>query len=162
MTAEIINLKKEVPNGFVAGTLVHTKEGLIPIEDIRVGDWVLSYPDDRRPPDHERQEHEFTYRKVTQTFVTDDQPVNKLIVSGGIRETIDVTANHPIYHPSRGWIPMCDVEVGDSLENFLFGSLLVFRSYPDFEKSKVYNFEVDEFHAYYVGEQGLWVHDTAF
>ena len=29
---------------FVAGTLVHTKEGLKPIEQIKVGDWVLSRP----------------------------------------------------------------------------------------------------------------------
>jgi RHS repeat-associated protein len=31
------------PNCFVAGTLIHTKEGLVPIEKIEVGDKVLSY-----------------------------------------------------------------------------------------------------------------------
>ena len=30
---------------FVAGTLVHTKEGPKPIEQIKVGDWVLSRPE---------------------------------------------------------------------------------------------------------------------
>jgi hypothetical protein len=29
---------------FVAGTLIHTKEGLVPIEKIKVGEWVLSQP----------------------------------------------------------------------------------------------------------------------
>jgi hypothetical protein len=32
---------------FAAGTLVHTKEGLVPIEQIKVGDWVLSKPENR-------------------------------------------------------------------------------------------------------------------
>ena len=30
---------------FVAGTLVHTKEGLVPIEQLKIGDWVLSKPE---------------------------------------------------------------------------------------------------------------------
>lgn len=29
----------------MAGTLVHTKEGLKPIEQLKVGDWVLSRPE---------------------------------------------------------------------------------------------------------------------
>jgi hypothetical protein len=41
---------------FVAGTLVHTKDGEKPIEEIRVGDWVLSYPDDQVPPLRWREE----------------------------------------------------------------------------------------------------------
>lgn len=32
--------------GFVAGTLVHTKSGLVPIEQLKVGDLVLSQPDE--------------------------------------------------------------------------------------------------------------------
>ena len=31
--------------GFVAGTLVHTDKGLVPIEQIKVGDMVLSKPE---------------------------------------------------------------------------------------------------------------------
>lgn len=34
-------------SGFVAGTLVHAKDGILPIEQIKVGDWVLSRPPDR-------------------------------------------------------------------------------------------------------------------
>jgi hypothetical protein len=31
--------------GIAAGTLVHTEEGLVPIEKVKVGDWVLSKPE---------------------------------------------------------------------------------------------------------------------
>lgn len=31
--------------GFVAGTLVHTERGLVPIQEIKVGDRVLSRPE---------------------------------------------------------------------------------------------------------------------
>jgi hypothetical protein len=32
-------------SGFVAGTLVHTDKGLVPIEQLKIGDLVLSRPD---------------------------------------------------------------------------------------------------------------------
>jgi hypothetical protein len=33
---------------FVSGTLVHTKNGLVPIEEIQVGDWVASRLEETR------------------------------------------------------------------------------------------------------------------
>ena len=38
-------IQKENQSGFVAGTLVHTDKGLVPIDQIKVGDLVLSKPD---------------------------------------------------------------------------------------------------------------------
>lgn len=52
---------------FVAGTLVHTKDGLKPIEEIKVGDFVLSKP--------ETGEGELSYQRVTRTFVHENQEV---------------------------------------------------------------------------------------
>ena len=48
------------PACFAKGTLVHTKEGLVPIEKLKVGDWVLSKPEDGTG--------EVAYKRVTQTF----------------------------------------------------------------------------------------------
>jgi len=45
--------------GFVAGTLVHTRQGLRPIEQIKVGDYVLSKP--------ESGEGEVAYKRVART-----------------------------------------------------------------------------------------------
>lgn len=53
--------------GFVAGTLVHTKEGLKPIEQIQFGDYVLSK--------HESGEGGLDYKRVTRTFVLREQKV---------------------------------------------------------------------------------------
>jgi len=49
---------------FVAGTLVHTKDGLRPIEQIAVGDYVLSKP--------ESGEGKVAYKRVVRTVRRDD------------------------------------------------------------------------------------------
>ncbi len=46
----------QMNSGFVAGTLVHTDKGLVPIQDIKVGDRVLSKD--------ENGEGETEYKKV--------------------------------------------------------------------------------------------------
>jgi hypothetical protein len=50
---------------FVAGTLVHTKEGLRPIEKIKVGDYVLSKPEDGQG--------ELEYKRVVKTMEFEDK-----------------------------------------------------------------------------------------
>ncbi|HNE92343.1 MAG TPA: Hint domain-containing protein, partial [Agitococcus sp.] len=47
-------------SGFVAGTLVHTDKGLVPIEQLQVGDMVLSK--------HESGQGEKAYKRVISTF----------------------------------------------------------------------------------------------
>jgi hypothetical protein len=53
--------------GFVAGTLVHTDKGLVPIEQIKVGDMVLSKP--------ESGQGELAYKPVVNTFEFEDKEV---------------------------------------------------------------------------------------
>lgn len=151
------------PPCFAAGTLVHTRDGLKPIEGIQVGDWVLSYPDDQARPRRIRLENEYIYKQVTRVFVTEDQPLCRLIVANmasGDREEFLVTPQHPIYCQGRGWISTSKIDVGDCVEQFEFANLIVFRNYQNVETGRVYNFEVEDFHTYYVGKEGLWVHNT--
>ena len=82
---------------FRAGTLIHTKDGLKPIEEIKIGDWVLSQPEAKG---------ELAYKRVTQTMQF-DAPVMVLrcqLFSEGINESggnkvehLIVTPNHPFY-----------------------------------------------------------------
>jgi hypothetical protein len=52
---------------FVAGTVMHTREGLKPIEQIQVGDWVLSKP--------ESGEGEQAYKRVIKTVSFEEKEV---------------------------------------------------------------------------------------
>ncbi len=84
---------------FAAGTLVHTQQGLRPIETINVGDYVLSKP--------EGGEGEMSYKRVTKTFEYQDKEViflqirvkkNQERVSGsGEYDKLLVTRNHPFW-----------------------------------------------------------------
>lgn len=56
---------------FAAGTLVNAVSGLVPIEEIKVGDLVLSQPE---------QGGERSYKRVTKTFTHDFQQVMLLDV----------------------------------------------------------------------------------
>ena len=54
-------------SGFTAGTLVHTNKGLVPIEQLKIGDKVLSKPAEGLS--------ELVYKPVLRTIVTEDVPV---------------------------------------------------------------------------------------
>jgi len=60
---------------FAKGTLVHTKEGLVPIEQIKVGDWVLSKPENGG---------EQAYKRVLQTFA---HPPERIVDLGKVCKT---------------------------------------------------------------------------
>jgi hypothetical protein len=62
----VLNTPKSAGACLVAGTLVHTKDGLKPIEQIQVGDWVLSQPEDKG---------EQAYKRVVNTFSFEDKAV---------------------------------------------------------------------------------------
>lgn len=54
-------------SGFVAGTLVHTDQGLVPIEQLKVGDLVLSMP--------EEGVGEKAYKKVLETLISENKKI---------------------------------------------------------------------------------------
>ena len=56
--------------GFVAGTLIHTDKGLVPIQDIKVGDLILSKSVLSKPEDGSG---DIEYKPVVKTFVHEDK-----------------------------------------------------------------------------------------
>lgn len=114
---------------FVAGTLVHAKQGLVPIEQLKVGDYVLSKP--------ESGEGEQTYQRVTETFVHEEQEVFCLYINdfteneyriaekegryldGSNKTCLVATPNHPFWAVGKGWVEVEDLTTwvtNDSLE----------------------------------------------
>ena len=111
--------------GFVAGTLVHTDNGLVPIEQIKVGDIVFSR--------HESGSGELAYKRVTQTFLTENQLIWAMEISGKIKnsdifkeEFLFTTSNHLFWTfenvssdaidvSSGKWKSVLDLEMGSPL-----------------------------------------------
>jgi hypothetical protein len=91
---------------FVAGTLVHTKDGLKPIEQIKVGDWVLSRPE------NPEQGTETGYKRVTKTFRFEDKEVVRFWWAPNSQakweetESVYATPNHPVWLNPNGWVAM--------------------------------------------------------
>ncbi|MBL8473156.1 MAG: Hint domain-containing protein [Rhodocyclaceae bacterium] len=227
---------------FIAGTLVHTDKGLVPIEQIKVGDMVLSQPEGGG---------EIAYKRVVNTFTHEDKViwvVKYSFVDGAVPDVIThnmvyhlyATENHPFWVDGKGWVAARYLDAGDSIRvasgmsaqieqvwpvvrtpiegigwvssdlvdsftgiedqghvvNFCAGSNLwsynifeengvkgvphfggmfalaftkpfsgedlydIYTSDDPYFKTRVYNLEVEDFHTYYVGEFGVWVHNA--
>ncbi len=94
MTALIEKTQKgfEPRTCFVAGTLVHAKEDLRPIEEIKVGDYMLSKP--------ESGTGELAYKRVTKTFVHENREVFGITYGvDGEAVLLVTTAEHPFWIP---------------------------------------------------------------
>uniref|UniRef100_A0A4Y8PXR6 Hint domain-containing protein n=1 Tax=Paenibacillus athensensis TaxID=1967502 RepID=A0A4Y8PXR6_9BACL len=139
----------EACNCFAAGTKVLTDEGEKNIEDIEVGDKVLS---------KDEATGEVGYKEVTATFNHETDEIYKIHV-GGL--TIESTFNHPFYVEGKGWTFVKDLKVGDLLVQS-DGNTLKIESIELLHKHvTVYNMTVDEFHTYFVSDLGIWVHNTS-
>ena len=134
---------------FVAGTLVTTEDGQEPIEEIEVGDKVLS---------EDETTGEVAVKTVTETYVNETDELIHIGVNG---ETISATPTHPFYVDKLGWTLARSLRAGDVL--VLSNGELVTVEWVQHEilesPIKVYNFEVEDFHTYFVGENGIFVHN---
>ena len=79
---------------FMKGTLVETEEGWTPIDELKVGDWVMSRP--------ENGIGEAVPKRVVNTFRYEDKEVVMLNFScfpnrNGRGATLIATPNHPFY-----------------------------------------------------------------
>lgn len=160
----LVNVKArlDIETCFAAGTLVHTKDGLRPIEELKVGDLVLTWPQDMPIPRRPRLPDEYIYKPVTKTFVREDTVISHvpLLVTGvGDDEDLRVTPNHPVYAERHGWLPISALKPSYRLVWASFSNALVRRMKHDVERVTVYNIEVEDCHTYFVGKMGLWVHN---
>ncbi len=137
---------------FVAGTLVLTSLGLKAIENIQPGDKVLA-----ADPETGRQEE----KEVVRTFVKETNTLVHLRIGG---EEIVTTENHPFYVDVEGWVTAGELTEEDYVLDSEGRRLQVEEKYVEKleESVKVYNFEVEEYHTYYVGDAGILVHNKCW
>ncbi|MPW54569.1 DUF637 domain-containing protein, partial [Moraxella catarrhalis] len=139
---------------FTAGTLIHTIHGLKPIETIEHGDLIWS-----------RQEFgtEYGYRPVIATKVTPNQEIYEVVVkhSNNSTETFKTTKEHPFWVEGIGWLKASLLEQGMTLLDKHGNPNITIVSQSKLDHTDtVYNFEVQDFHTYHIGEYGVWVHNA--
>jgi hypothetical protein len=133
---------------FAAGTLVLSASGLVPIEQIAVGQQVLS-----------RNESSYADRPQAVTYTTSRQAsgYQQLITEGG---SYRVTGEHPVWLQGKGWTPAEQVQAGDVLAGERLDSVVIDnRSVA--QPLRVYNFSVGWTPSYFVGSAGIWVHNIS-
>ena len=149
-----------VKSCFRGDTPVHTDKGLVPIENIKEGDMVVTR--------HEGESHSVTHlRRVDQVrkrFV----PIRELLVFRMADEDIWVTPNHPFFDiGTSSWISAVNVSTSYSLltlkgaavklQHHLKASQLLASSDEADNHVAVYDLSVHEYDRYSVGKEGLLV-----
>jgi Pretoxin HINT domain len=133
---------------FGRGTLVHAAGDPRAIETIQAGDRVLS--------------------QNTSTGVLSYQPVmavHRTASAGTIRITLDgdtitATGIHRFWKAGQGWTMARDLKAGDRLR--IPGGLVEVRSVAGDKNQTVFNLDVAENRDFFVGGQGILVHDSNF
>ena len=134
---------------FVAGTKIQTADGETNIEDIEIRDEVYAC---------DVETGEIGLKKVKQTFVHDEKELVHVTIAG---ETIDTTSEHPFYVEGYGFKPAGELQSKDKVV-LLDGTIAEVETIEVEhleEPIKVYNFEVEDWHTYYVSGIGVLVHN---
>ena len=136
----------------------------LPIEEIRVGDRVLS---------QNWESGELAYKPVLLTTTRDPSPMVKIHVSA---ETLETTRGHMFFVSSKGWRMAKALRPGDPLHG-VRGAVRIDRleqapapgpwyEYVDEDPDagpgygSAYNLIVDDFHTFFVGDERILAQDN--
>ena len=141
--------KVDIPDCFVAGTMIATEEGHLPIEDIKVGDHVWATDPETGVTD---------LKKVVNTFINETTAVTHVTING---EVITSTQTHPYYVVGQGWTLAGNLRAGDILVMLNGEKVVLELVQHEILETPVttYNFEVADFHTYYVGDATVLAHN---
>ncbi len=138
-----------IPGGacFVKGTLVATQNGLRAIETLQTQDLVWS---------RDESSGETQLKPIIQTF---ERYSTTLALTFSNGETIETASEHPFYVVGRGFVKAGELGIGSSIVTRA-GPSLALRAATAGKAQTVYNFEVADYHTYFVGQGEVWVHNT--
>ena len=138
---------------FVAGTLVLTASGLVAIENIKPGDMVYAA---------DAETLEVSTKQVLETYIRETSSLVHLTING---ENIISTYDHPYYVKDKGFVSAEALWIGAELIDKNGNTLYVeqiYREKLDNQFKTVYNFKVEDYHTYFVGDSSLLVHNAEY
>ncbi len=147
---------------FAAGTLVQTEEGFTAIEDLRVGDQVIS-----------KDEHTgaMASKPVKALIYTAGKTVYSLVVRNpdGSSESLTVTDNHPFWVLNKastvtgaseaGWVDSAQLVPGMLVQNSDGNPVQVVSLQSQERIEETFNLTIADFNTYFVGNSKVWVHN---
>lgn len=136
---------------FPAGTPVHTTQGIIPIEQVTLDHKLVARPDGDVHAENNIQPIEKVFSRTADEIV---------YISFADGKTIKTTTEHPFYVENSGWREAKDLGVGDSVITIDSDALAITAYEIKLEKTPVYNFEVANDKSFFVGLDGIWVHNS--
>ena len=137
---------------FIAGTMILTAAGLVAIENIKAGDKVVSTNADT---------FETAEKTVVEIYIREVPQLVHLTVNG---ELISTTVDHPFYVKDVGFVNAGELYVGDKIVNAsgdTYSIEIISCEIVD-KPVTVYNFQVEDFHTYHVGNLGVLVHNADY
>lgn len=143
---------RELCNCFAAGTLVWTLFGQVPIEQVAVGDWVLSI---------EEESGVASFQLVTATYVINETAplVLRIVGAAGERDSLVAGDAHPIFVNGKGWTEASELQPGDVFETISGTNVMLEAISFTSSRTTVYDLTVASNHSYLVGQRGVWVHN---
>ncbi len=134
---------------FLENTLIYTPKGYKNIQDIEKGDEVYSYNENTKKVE---------VSVVNYTIFHDVSEYYDVTLEDGTN--MKITGNHTVYKKETGeWIPIAKFKVEDTLMKD-DGTLVKIKEMNRVEgNTKVYNFEVNGNHNYFVTEDNILVHN---
>lgn len=133
----------------ITATPIRTLHSSVAIEDLKVGDIVLSR-------DEFNSGAAVAGRRVEAVFVR-RAVVMSIGVGGRIIET---TEEHPFWVIGKGWTAANAMRVGDRVLTATGEPLLIESVGEARREATVYNFRVEEWHTYFVGDLITWGFDV--
>lgn len=134
-------------NCFTAGTMVLTDNGEKPIDQIKIGDKVLA---------KDEETGEMAYKEVEWLFQREVDVTYNIHIGS---EIITTTDEHPFWVDTVGWVEAKELVKGDILISNDGTKQFINEVEIKNQNSIVYNFQVKDFHTYFVSNLGIWTHN---
>src|SRR5690606_29595384 len=127
-----------------------TSHGPVPIEQVKVGDLVLA---------KDEQTGELVFRLVTDAIVTKQAALLDLsLEQEGRAIQLRTTDEHPFWVEGQGWTRADSLSPGTTVETFGGAATVLALSFTG-ERTTVHNISVEGNPNYFVGADGVWVHN---